>query len=236
MRRPRLEGAITFAREQILTLKVGANPDRTITIAEGEYYPSDLLSSIEGQAQMFAELAAFAAELLEGRAKITMPASCTLTWDETELPDALRFDSTPMTTTTHASQQCRGVYRSALPVAADRRVDKRQASVLLSAEAADVHSYGTRWHRLITLRALGSERSGAADELRALRLFWADHFGSLVRYYPDETIDGAFDADSEPYGYHVITLIGPQDFDPTRPQPNFWGRWQLDIEGVEAQA
>jgi len=236
MRYPRLEGAIAFADDQDLTIQVVASPLRTITIAAGEYYPSELLAAIEAAALAHAELATFAAELDAGKAKLTIPAAGTLTWVDADVKAALRFTAATLTAgATTAAQQCRGVYRSSLPVADDRRIDRRSASVLLSAESADVHAYGTRWHRMISLRATGNERSGAADELRALRLFWSDYFGAVVRYYPDETIAVAFNEDSAPYGYHTIRIIGPVDFDPSRPQANFWGRWLLNIEAVETQ-
>jgi hypothetical protein len=217
-------------------LQVTASPERTITLGvAGEISSLALLALMVSQATVHAELATFNAELVDGRAKLTLPANCTLTWGTLELRDLLRFTGATLAATTTGDSQMRGVYCPQYPAVEDRPIARAARSVVLSHETADVHHYGTRRHRQITLRASGHQRSGLADEWRALKLFWDDYIatGAEVLWYPDLAVSAAFNAETAPWGYHTIRIVSPGDFDPTQQVPGYYGLWSMALDAVE---
>lgn len=217
-------------------LQVVANPERTITLAVGgEISSLALLALMVSEATAHAELASFNAELAEGKASITLPADCALTWVTTELRDILRFSGATLTASSTGSEQMRGVYSPQYPAIEDRPIARSSRSVVYAHETVDVHHYGTRQHRQITLRASGHQRSGLGDEWRALKLFWDDYIalGSEVLWYPDLSETSAFDADSAPWGYHAVKIVSPADFDPAQQLPGYYGLWTMALDAVE---
>jgi phage baseplate assembly protein W len=219
-----------------LQLQVVASPLRTITLAVGgEISSLALLALITSQAQVHGELATFTAALVDGRVRLTLPANCTLTWVTTELRDLLRFTGATVAATSTGSEQMRGIYAPQYPATEDRPISRAARSVVYAHTTADVHHYGTRRHRSITLRASGHQRSGLADEWRALKLFWDDYIapGAEVLWYPDLAESAAFNADSAPWGYHTVRIVAPSDFDPAQQVPGYYGLWSLGLDCVE---
>jgi hypothetical protein len=218
-----------------LTMQVVASPLRTITLTNGETWATDLLAELETKATAFGELAAVRFEFVDGCAKVTLPANCTLSWTVTALRDALRFTGATMVATSTATRQMRGVFAPTAPLIDDRPKLVASGSVVLSTTSADVHHYGTRPHRLIGVRFAGHQRSGVYDEWRSFKDFWDDYLGpgAEVLLYPDLTIADAFDATDHPWGWTAIRVISPREFDPAFIVPSYYGLWRWDFEAVE---